>query len=65
MTLKLSSLYSLCYATTLPPPRQRLSSDGPLGHNPTMEEPTPFQRDFSDAHHKRLADVINKTDGYG
>jgi len=24
-------------------------------------EPTPFQRDISDAHHKRLADVINKT----
>ena len=24
-------------------------------------EPTPFQRDLSDAHHKRLADVINKT----
>jgi ParB family transcriptional regulator, chromosome partitioning protein len=24
-------------------------------------EPTPFQRDRSDAHHKRLADVINKT----
>jgi len=24
-------------------------------------EPTPFQRDPSDAHHKRLADVINKT----
>jgi ParB family chromosome partitioning protein len=23
--------------------------------------PTPFQRDVSDAHHKRLADVINKT----
>src|SRR2546430_11138967 len=23
-------------------------------------EPTPFQRDLSDAHHKRLADVINK-----
>jgi len=26
-------------------------------------EPTPFQRDLSDAHHKRLAEVINKT-GY-
>src|SRR5947209_6907181 len=26
-------------------------------------EPTPFQRDLSDSHHKRLADVINKT-GY-
>jgi ParB family chromosome partitioning protein len=24
-------------------------------------EPTPFQRDISDAHHKRLADVIDKT----
>lgn len=24
-------------------------------------EPTPFQRDLSDSHHKRLADVINKT----
>ena len=24
-------------------------------------EPTPFQRDLSDAHHKRLADVIDKT----
>src|SRR5215472_6227208 len=24
-------------------------------------DPTPFQRDLSDAHHKRLADVINKT----
>jgi ParB family transcriptional regulator, chromosome partitioning protein len=24
-------------------------------------EPTPFQRDLSDAHHKRLADVISKT----
>jgi len=24
-------------------------------------EPTPFQRDLSDAHHRRLADVINKT----
>jgi len=24
-------------------------------------EPTPFQRDLSDAHHKRLADVITKT----
>jgi len=26
-----------------------------------MIAPTPFQRDLSDAHHKRLADVINKT----
>ncbi len=24
-------------------------------------EPTPFQRDICNAHHKRLADVINKT----
>ena len=24
-------------------------------------EPTPFQRDLSQAHHRRLADVINKT----
>src|SRR5689334_15076850 len=27
-------------------------------------EPTPFQRDLSDAHHKRLADVINKTERF-
>ena len=27
-------------------------------------EPTPFQRDLSDAHHKRLADVIAKTGRY-
>src|ERR1700693_4379577 len=27
-------------------------------------EPTPFQRDLSDAHHKRLADVISKTGGF-
>ena len=41
----------------------------PLGGHPMMlcvlpidaVEPTPFQRDLSDAHHKRLADVINKT----
>jgi ParB family transcriptional regulator, chromosome partitioning protein len=41
----------------------------PLGGLPTLLsilpidkiEPTPFQRDLSDAHHKRLADVINKT----
>jgi ParB family transcriptional regulator, chromosome partitioning protein len=41
----------------------------PLGGHPTVVavlpieavEPTPFQRDLSDAHHKRLADVINKT----
>jgi ParB family chromosome partitioning protein len=41
----------------------------PLGGHPVLfsvlpidaVEPTPFQRDISDAHHKRLADVINKT----
>jgi len=41
----------------------------PLGGHPLLIavlpvdaiEPTPFQRDLSDAHHKRLADVINKT----
>ncbi len=41
----------------------------PLGGRPLLlailpidaVEPTPFQRDLSDAHHKRLADVINKT----
>ena len=41
----------------------------PLGGHPLIlsilaidaVEPTPFQRDLSDAHHKRLADVINKT----
>jgi ParB family chromosome partitioning protein len=41
----------------------------PLGGRPVFVsilpidavEPTPFQRDLSDAHHKRLADVINKT----
>jgi ParB family transcriptional regulator, chromosome partitioning protein len=41
----------------------------PLGGNPLLlavlpidaVEPTPFQRDLSDTHHKRLADVINKT----
>src|SRR5437660_11411726 len=41
----------------------------PLGAHPALlcvlpidaVEPTPFQRDLSDAHHKRLADVINKT----
>jgi ParB family chromosome partitioning protein len=40
----------------------------PLGGHPVLLsivpidsiEPTPFQRDLSDAHHKRLADVINK-----
>jgi hypothetical protein len=43
----------------------------PLGGHPTLLsilpigkiDPTPFQRDLSDTHHKRLADVINKT-GY-
>ena len=41
----------------------------PLGGHPILLailpidaiEPTPFQRDLSDSHHKRLADVINKT----
>jgi ParB family transcriptional regulator, chromosome partitioning protein len=41
----------------------------PLGGHPVLLsilpidaiEPTPFQRDLSDAHHKRLADVIQKT----
>src|SRR5262249_9340941 len=41
----------------------------PLGGHPVLisilpidaVEPTPFQRDLSDAHHKRLADVINRT----
>src|SRR5258707_4745613 len=41
----------------------------PLGGQPLVVsvlpigavEPTPFQRDLSDTHHKRLADVINKT----
>ena len=41
----------------------------PLGGHPVVIsilpiqaiEPTPFQRDLSDAHHKRLADVIHKT----
>ena len=41
----------------------------PLGGHPVLfsilpidaVEATPFQRDLSDAHHKRLADVINKT----
>ena len=41
----------------------------PLGGHPmvfavlpiTKIEPTPFQRDLSDAHHKRLAEVIGKT----
>lgn len=41
----------------------------PLGGHPTVlsilpidrVQPTPFQRDLSDTHHKRLADVISKT----
>lgn len=41
----------------------------PLGGHPMLvavlpigaAKPTPFQRDLSDTHHKRLADVINKT----
>ncbi|MBV9626064.1 MAG: ParB N-terminal domain-containing protein [Acidobacteria bacterium] len=41
----------------------------PLGGHPILlsilpidtVEPTPFQRDLSDTHHKRLADVIDKT----
>src|SRR5690606_19460394 len=41
----------------------------PLGGHPLVLailpvgkiEPTPFQRDLSDTHHKRLADVIQKT----
>lgn len=41
----------------------------PLGGHPVLVsilpidnvEPTPFQRDLSDAYHKRLADVISKT----
>src|SRR5258706_7540536 len=41
----------------------------PLVKNPLLKailppdkvEPTPFQRDVSDMHHKRLADVIDKT----
>lgn len=45
------------------------SYNEPLGGRPIIisvlpidsVEPTPFQRDLSDAHHKRLADVINKT----
>jgi ParB family transcriptional regulator, chromosome partitioning protein len=41
----------------------------PLGGNPLLlavlpidsVEPTPFQRDLSDAHHKKLSEVINRT----
>ncbi len=44
----------------------------PLGGHPLLMailpldrvQPTPFQRDLSEAHHKRLADVINKTGRY-
>ncbi|HLJ87022.1 MAG TPA: ParB N-terminal domain-containing protein [Candidatus Angelobacter sp.] len=44
----------------------------PLGGHPVLLailpveaiEPTPFQRDLSDTHHKRLADVISKTGRY-
>jgi ParB family chromosome partitioning protein len=44
----------------------------PLGGHPVVLailpigaiEPTPFQRDLSDTHHKRLADVITKTGRY-
>ncbi len=44
----------------------------PLGGHPVLFailpidsiEPTPFQRDLSDTHHKRLADVISKTGRY-
>jgi ParB family chromosome partitioning protein len=44
----------------------------PLGGRPVVlailpcdrVEPTPFQRDLSDAHHKRLAEVIAKTERY-
>jgi ParB family chromosome partitioning protein len=44
----------------------------PLGGHPVLFailpidsiEPTPFQRDLSDTHHKRLADVISKTGLY-
>lgn len=44
----------------------------PLGGHPVLLsilpidaiEPTPFQRDLSDAHHKKLADVIAKTGRY-
>ena len=44
----------------------------PLGGHPMLfavlpiakVEPTPFQRDLSDAHHKRLAEVIEKTGRY-
>ena len=41
----------------------------PLGRHPLLLavlpldqiEPTPFQRDVSDTHHKRLADVLDRT----
>src|SRR5947208_7755969 len=43
--------------------------NGPLGKHPLIMavlpieaiEPTPFQRDLSDMHHKRLADVLDRT----
>jgi ParB family chromosome partitioning protein len=49
-----------------------LGTRSPLGGHPVLLailpidsiEPTPFQRDLSDAHHKRLADVIAKTGRY-
>ena len=45
------------------------SYNDPLGKTPVlvailpidMVEPTPFQRDLSDMHHKKLADVLNRT----
>jgi ParB family chromosome partitioning protein len=45
------------------------SYNDPLGKNPLIlavlplevVEPTPFQRDLSDMHHKRLADVLDRT----
>jgi ParB family chromosome partitioning protein len=48
------------------------SYNDPLGGHPLVlavlpigkVEPTPFQRDLSEAHHKRLADVIAKTERF-
>jgi len=45
------------------------SYNDPLGRTPVLVailpidtvEPTPFQRDLSDMHHKKLADVLNRT----
>ena len=45
------------------------SYNDPLGNTPVLiailpidaVEPTPFQRDLSDMHHKKLADVLNRT----